>query len=195
MSLVTAPIKSITHPHLQAEIHYDQHPEAPETSPFVITYADTSRYTLGTTQISFGEFEDIARGVRDGDLIGLPVWAYVHGGSTIKAAYENPFGCPWDSGRSGWVFATKSQVRSYYGVKRITKAVKERALKLARSIVDEYSGYLNGECYGFIIRDTNTGEAVDSCWGYYDSSTVEQDAQSALKQMEDITPMQLELPI
>jgi hypothetical protein len=192
MSLATQPIKSATHDNLQAEIHYDTDPCKPDTA-CTITYNSRSRYTLGNTMADEHEDEDIARKVRSGDYIGIPVFAYVHGSVAIQAAHTNPFHCQWDSGRSGWAYMTKAEVRSFFGVRRITKRVKEQALSLMRSCVEEYSAYLNGEVYGFIIRDTSTGEAVDSCWGYYGMDDVKSEAMLALKQMESITPLQLEL--
>jgi len=192
MSLATQPIKSATHDNLQAEIHYDTDPCKPDTA-CTITYNSRSRYTLGNTMADEHEDEDIARKVRSGDYIGIPVFAYVHGSVAIQAAHTNPFHCQWDSGRSGWAYMTKAEVRSFFGVRRITKRVKEQALSLMRSCVEEYSAYLNGEVYGFIIRDTSTGEAVDSCWGYYGMDDVKSEAMLALKQMESITPLQMEL--
>jgi hypothetical protein len=191
MSLATQPIKSATHDNLQAEIHYDTDPCKPDSC--AITYNSRSRYVLGNSPADEHEDEEIARKVRDGDYIGMPVFAYVHGSVAIQAAYANPFHCQWDSGRSGWAYITKAGARSHFGVRRITKAVKEKALDLIRSCVEEYSAYLNGEVYGFIIRDTNTGESVDSCWGYYGMDDVKSEAMLALKQMESITPLQLEL--
>ena len=192
MSLATQPIKSATHDNLQAEIHYDTDPCKPDTA-CTITYNSRSRYVLGNTMADAERDEEIARAVRSGDYIGMPVFAYVHGSVAIQAAYSNPFYCDWDSGRSGWAYMTKAEVRVSFGVRRITKGVKEKALKLIRSSVEDYSAYLNGEVYGFIIRDTSTGESVDSCWGYYGMDFVKSEAMLALKQMESITPLQLEL--
>lgn len=192
MSLATHPIKSATHPHLQAEIHYDQHATPPDTA-CTITYNPRSRYVLGTVIADDERDEAIARSIRSGEYIGMPVFAYVHSGVMIHAAEINPFHCRWDSGRSGWAYMTKAEVRSLMGVKRITKSIKEQALALVRAEVENFSQYLNGEVYGFVIRDTNTDEVLDSCWGMYGMRNVETDARSALKQMESITPLQLEL--
>jgi hypothetical protein len=192
MSLATHPIKSATHPHLQAEVHYDQHASEPD-SACVITYNPRSRYTLGTVTVDDERDDEIARKIRSGEYIGMPVFAYVHGSVMIHAAEINPFHCRWDSGRSGWAYMTKAEARSLMGVQRITKWVRQDVLSIIRSDVDEFSQYLNGEVYGFIIRDTNTDEVLDSCWGYYGIKHVENEARSALKQMESITPLQLEL--
>ena len=192
MSLATQPIKSATHPHLQAEIHYDKDPYTPDLV-CTITYNTRSRYVLGTVTADNERDDEIARKIRSGEYIGLPVFAYVHGSVAIQAAQTNPFHCQWDSGRSGWAYITKADARSLMGVTRITKAVREDVLSIIRSDVDEFSQYLNGEVYGFVIRDTNTDEVLDSCWGYYGLKYVEEEARSALKQMESITPLQLEL--
>jgi hypothetical protein len=185
-------IKSTTHPNLQAELCYDPHPEQPELFGH-ITYNSRAKYILGTKPLDAEQDAAIAEGVRKGKLIGLPVWAYVHGSTTLRAAYDNPFGCPWDSGRSGWVYISTADARSYLNVKRLTKANRTHILRLLEQDVKDFSAYLNSECYGFIIRNTDTDETLDSCWGYYGESAVRADAESALKQMEAITPCQLEL--
>jgi hypothetical protein len=195
MAFVIKPIPSLTHPHLQLEIHYDPGPSAPDTAPFHITYNPRAHYTLGTEVATADEDEAIARQVHTGKAVGMPVWAYIHGSIMLRADASNPFACPWDSGRSGWVYATNAALRSFYNVKRLTKKLKEEALKLMANDVAEFSAYLNGDCYGFIIRDTVTRESLDSCWGYYGLEFVEAQGRSALAQMEAITPLQLELPL
>jgi hypothetical protein len=196
MPLAFEPIKSTTHPNLQAEVHYDPHPEAPssdDNSSFHITYNPRSCYVLGNRCADAEEDARIAAMVRDGKAVGVPVWAYVHGNVALRAAETNPFGCPWDSGRSGWVYATNEELRKYYCVKRLTPKLKKQALRLMEFEVREFAAYLNGECYGFVIRNTDTDEALDSCWGYYGEDAVRTDALSALRQMESITPLQMEL--
>ena len=195
MSLVTKPIPSATHPTLQLELHYDPSPAAPDTAPLHITYNPRAHYTLGTEVATDDEDAMIRGQVRDGKAVGMPVWAYVHGSVMLRAAYHNPFTCQWDSGRSGWVYATNADLRTLYNVKRLTERIKERALEDMCAQVKEFSAYLNGEVYGFIIRDTVTRESLDSCWGYYGLEAVETGGRCALAQMEAITPLQLELPL
>jgi hypothetical protein len=194
MAFVIKPIPSLTHPNLQLELHYDPGPSAPDTD-FVITYNSRSRYILGTRALDGLEDSHVGDAVRSGKLIGMPVYAYVHGGVMLKAAEANPFTCQWDSGRSGWVYTEAHTLRTLYGVKRLTKRIKEQALKDMRAQVEEFSAYLNGDCYGFIVRDTLTGESLDSCWGYYGLDEVQTGGRCALAQMEALTPLQLELPL
>lgn len=164
-------IESFKQGEYTVEINYDPDPESPAKwdNLGVITYNGRSRYVLGTTGITNDEFDRIKQKIDTGAYIGLPVWAYVHGSSTIKAAESNPFSCPWDSGHTGWVYATREKVLSEFGgpaAKRITKRMKEAALSCLRAEVETFSQYLNGEVYGFVIKDAN-GNQIDSCWGFY----------------------------
>lgn len=192
MSHAFDPIRSTTHHHLQVELHYDTHPTPPDCD-FVIVYNERSRYVLGSRGVSPEQMRAIEDGINSGKLIGLPVYAYVHSGIILKAANSNPFHCPWDSGQSGFIYTEPHTLRQFFGVQRLSKATKETAERIMRANVEEFSAYLNGECYGFVIRNTDTNEALDSCWGYYGEDDVRSAALSALKQMESITPLQLEL--
>lgn len=102
------------------------------------------------------------------DCIGIKVWMYDHSGHCYKAADENPFHCPWDSGQVGWIFMTKAQIRARLRVKYVTKAVARRAIDQMIHEVDLYSEWVNGEVYGYTTYDA-AGEEVDSCGGYYGS--------------------------
>lgn len=186
MPLAQKPTQSAIHPHLQIEIHYDDNPERPETAPFKISYNSSARTVLGNDPASAERDAEIARKVRDGEYVGWPVWAYVHGNAALKLGYTNPFGCPWDSGRSGWMYCTKKEALEEFGVKAkmLSANRKSELFKQAEYALKVFNEYLNGECYGFVIRNTQTNEALDSSWGYYGSDHVESEAASALAQME-----------
>lgn len=188
-------ITSTTHAFLRAEIHHDPHCEQPDLLT-TITY-NSRRYTLGTHLADEDRDSEIARKVLDGEYVGIPVWAYVHGNSTIRAEFTNPFGCPWDSGRSGWAFIPREVVLRDLaltpGRKRISRKLLEQAHKYIRADVDELSAWLNGECYGVIIRDTRTDEKLDCCWGFIGHDTAMASAREMLTAVENATPLQLEL--
>jgi hypothetical protein len=38
--------------------------------------------------------------------------------------------------------------------------------KHAASELKEYNSWLAGECYGYILADEDTGQEIDSCWGF-----------------------------
>ena len=51
--------------------------------------------------------------------ICLPVWLYAHGGTCYRAAEQNPFPYPRDSGLFGFIYITRDNARKIYGIKRI----------------------------------------------------------------------------
>lgn len=140
----------------------------------------SNRYCLGTENASRERLDEISRGIRDGDLIGMPVWAYVHSGSTIRAAYSNPFSCPWDSGQSGFVYTTKAKAIAEFGKKTLTKPVREKSLKCLKAEVETFAQYLEGDIWGYVIEELVDGEwsGRDSCWGMYGYAYCLEEAKS-----------------
>lgn len=131
-----------------------------------ITYRKGSSYVLGTEAVNMGRYEEITLGIENGTLIGLPVYAYVHSGSTIATT---PFSCPWDSGRSGWVYCTKEEAIKEFGKKTCTPAVKAKALKCLQCEVETFAQYLEGDVYGYIVERAVPGgwEELEAYWNYY----------------------------
>jgi len=149
----------------------------------------SSRYTLGTENVTKERLDEIRDGIRDGSLIGMPVFAYVHSGATIKAAETNPFHCPWDSGQSGFVYCTVAKGIEEFGTKRDqlnmkegkvrkgTAAMRAKTLKCLIGEVETFDQYLQGDVYGYIIEVD--GKEKDSCWGFYGLEYAKREATSA----------------
>jgi len=175
-----------------ATLYYDTDPDNPKdwSNLGTITYAKRSSYTLGHKGVDADEDAEIARKVESGEYIGLPVYAYVHSGATIKAGYSNPFGCPWDSGRSGWVYVSRADALKETGGTRLTKKKREQIEKTLRAEVNVFAQYLEGDVYGIVITDPD-GEQVDSCWGFYGFDYAKEEAERMLK--EHNRPVQLDL--
>ena len=113
------------------------------------------------------------------DYLWLPVYRYEHS----SVAYNTTgFSCKWDSGQVGYIMVPLSKVRKEYGVKRVSKKLRERVLDCLRGEVETYSNWANGDVYGYVISKLNDGlpvvdvedideldfTEVDSCWGFYD---------------------------
>lgn len=134
-----------------------------------ITYRKGSRYQLGNTPVDQDRIQDLIRDIRSGALIGLPVYAYVHSGVSLRASSFQgslPQGhAEFDSGLSGVAYITKATALEWHGGKIVTKAIRASCLKSLAAIVEEYGRWLNGDCYGFEIVDEN-GDVVDSCYGF-----------------------------
>ena len=121
-------------------------------------------YNLGEKH-SFGSPEELEAHIKETKAIALPVFAYEHGGITLSTG---SFGCLWDSGQVGMIFATRDQILKEYSVKRITPAIREKAIALLEGEVKIYASYLEGNCYGYTVLSP-TGDHIDSCWGFIDS--------------------------
>jgi hypothetical protein len=147
-------------PNLRVEIHTDDNAEPPDMDRLGQIAYCSSRETLGTENVSRERLDEIRDGINDGSLIGLAVYAYVHGGATIRCA---PFGDRWDSGQSGFVYCTKEKAEKEYPP--YTANFKEKALDVLRAEVKEFDQYLTGDVYGVMVFQGD--EQVDSCWGIY----------------------------
>lgn len=134
-----------------------------------ITYSSRARHTLGTKAVNLEEHERIGREIEKGNLIGLPVFAYIHSGTALQAAEANPFHCQWDSGQSGWVYTEPEEVCRWFGWKRVSKQRMEKVLDVLKAEVQTLSQYLNGEVYRFEIQVLEEGgwDYTESCGGYY----------------------------
>jgi len=191
------PIKTINSrvPGLVAHIYPDHDPQYDFDTLGTITYNAHARTVVGVVPKTAEEDAEIARGVRTGKYIGVPIWAYVHSGSTVRAAMENPFSCPWDSGRSGWVYVTKERALKEYGRKLTSKKFLARVRQQLISEVEVFDMYLRGDVWGYEIE--HHGNSIDSCWGWYGYDDLEKEVESLLEyHARQIAPMkQLELPI
>lgn len=142
-----------------------------------ITYNKSARYTLGNEPLDEDAQRDIAARISAGELIGLPVYAYIHSGVALNTG---GFSCPWDSGQSGFVYVTRQTALEWHGKKHLTKAIRARVLESLTAIVQEFGRYCNGECYGYVIENAD-GAHVDSCYGYIGFEYVKQEAHGALE--------------
>lgn len=158
------------------ELHYDPNPESPETWD---NLGQITGQITGQNPAKHQDPNEIARQIRTNSLIGLPVWAYVHSATVLRAANANPFTCPWDSGQSGWVYVPRKVALTTYGATRLTKGLRERIYSVLKAEVETFSQYLNGEVYGWkVLVD---GEEVEACWGCYGYDYAREEGLSAAK--------------
>lgn len=83
-----------------------------------------------------------------------PVFGYSHGGTTFKVSEngQNPFSCPWDSGRAGWIALNVNEVG-------------HETFKGAENVVKNYDDWASGNGFGYVVEDEDENE-LDACWGY-----------------------------
>ena len=102
--------------------------------------------------------------------IAFPIIKHEHGAITLSLGFKQ--GRDFDV--VGFVYATKQQVREWYGVNRLSKSIIERAEKCIRSEIDTLADWLNGKCYGYRVYaveyndmgDIEDYTELDSCWGF-----------------------------
>lgn len=87
-------------------------------------------------------------------------YAYIHSGVALSVGSHNFPDARWDVSSTGYVLIKKEKGWSW---------TKEKALKLAEGLVEEWNQYLSGDTYGYNIEETD-----DSCWGYCGSDGKEQ---------------------
>lgn len=105
------------------------------------------------------------------NLVSLPVYVYDHGFICLST---EPFGCPWDSGRIGYIYASLESLKTMGIDPTDTKLINE----ILKGEIEIYSDYLSGDVYGYEIvkkvycKTCNhfKEEHVDSCWGFYGSN-------------------------
>lgn len=151
------------------EVSLDDFPYNPrEDCTFGTMVCWHRRYNLGDSH-SFSDPSEFRAEVSEEDNIILPVFMYDHSGTALSTS---PFGCAFDSGQVGFIFVSKEKVRREYGVKRITKKMRELAIAVMKSEVSVYDKYLNGENYVVSFLD-DKGSCVDSCGGFIGRDSLE----------------------
>lgn len=153
------------------EINYDDDPALnPRHDDNFSTIVDrTTKYGLSDE----GPLLDKSELVEGRDAV-LPLYIYDHSGITISTS---PFGCQWDSGLIGYVYATEETMKKEFGVEELTIEHRKQAMRIMRAEVEIYDKYLRGEVYWFSY---DTGKIEDSCGGYYSIEDAIADAKSSI---------------
>jgi len=118
-------------------------------------------YKLGDKH-EFGQPADAMKHIKATGAVWLPLYLYDHSGITMNTT---GFSCPWDSGQVGYIFVERDKILKEYGVKRITKAIREKVVDVLRAEVTEYDYHLTGQVYGYVVK--KDGKTEESCWGFY----------------------------
>jgi hypothetical protein len=150
------------------KIFQDCDAQSPREDDCLGTIYHTHRnYDLGERM----DLESIEAIANNPDFVCVPVYMYEH--SNIALSTES-FGCAWDSGQVGIIAVEKSKVLKDWGRKKWSKKLENQVLKCLRAEIQEFSQYLSGEVYGFVIEKPSQcgacnhveNEHVDSCWGF-----------------------------
>ena len=94
-------------------------------------------------------------------LLFLPLYLFDHSQLALSTV---EFACPWDSGQVGYIYATLEQVRTEFGVSRISRKTRLKAYDILRTEVGTYDADVRGEVYTYAIDGE---ECDDACGGFF----------------------------
>ena len=130
-----------------------------------IAYLAKSRYCLGTEAVTESRMAEIRDGVHSGDLVGLPVFAYVHSGVALSTT---EFSDPWDSGRSGFVYSEDKSV-THDQLRRYLAAFNQCLAGDVWGFIAEEQVEMTGQREDGTLVERGEWVEVDSCWGFLGS--------------------------
>ena len=127
-----------------------------------IYYVKGSRYRLGTVAADAGRMRKINNDIATGELVGLPVYAYVHSGTQLSTT---PFSCPFDSGPAGFIACSHEDIKGWFGEHHCKST--EEVRDILRNEVEEFSKFLQGDVYNITIYvDGKEEETVGGFYGF-----------------------------
>jgi len=145
-----------------------------------------NRYTLGDDEIGFScddfdGWDEMEKHIKNklGVVVCLPLYMYDHSQQSISidSFIGKAHHAEWDSGRIGFIYATKKDIRENWMIKNVTKKLLKHTESILKAEVNTYDQYIQGNVYRYNVEDSE-GNHVDSCGGfigedYYDDMVEE----------------------
>ena len=148
-------------PRVTAVLTYDEDCQGPGNFMLgKIYYVKGSRYRLGTDAVDRDSLQDTEESIATGELVGLPVYAYIHGNIQLSTT---PFSCPFDSGPAGFIACSHEDIKDWFGEHHCKST--EEVLEVLRSEVEEFSKFLQGDVY--VITIYVDGKEEETVGGFY----------------------------
>jgi hypothetical protein len=166
---------------LTAFVSYDTEPESPrhDGENLGTIWGWHRRYNLADanagepfsfTLDDFGRWDKLKEAMSKAypGIVVLDVWLYDHSIQHISTTsfVGRAHHAEWDSGQYGVVYALPEQIRKWFGVKRVTERVREKARAVLASEITLFDQYISGAVYCVSI-ETKDGDEVASECGIY----------------------------
>jgi len=136
-----------------------------------------SRYSYGDRNYTnSNKYAEYVEGIPE-DAVVLKVYMFDHSGLIFSTS---PFGCPWDSGQVGLIWADRKKALDWFNETEWTDEFKERVLEILKGEIKELSLYAEGNNYGFCLHKVTdcehcgheSEETIESCWGFLTENPV-----------------------
>lgn len=161
---------------LTVKLYVDEDAQSPDSWDNLATFEHSSGYTFGET---IGEPERgwnvyiRALTLIDGAAAVLPVRLSDYGSSGIRTHETTP------DDANAVLFTTHKRINELWG-ESPEYHDREWATNALRGELEVWNQYLDGDVYGYKVTD-ETGEHVDSCWGFYGFEYAKEEAREALE--------------
>lgn len=155
------------------EIFYDENPMNPlEDDNLGTMILFHKRYDLGhkhsINQSMYHSWDELKESLITNNAAKIirRVDMYEHGAIKLfLGKYVGP-DAMWDSGQIGYVYSTIDRIKKWFEIEKITDKIEELVLQNFKGMIEEYTEYLNGRVYGYVIKDKEQNY-IDSCYGFY----------------------------
>ena len=98
-------------------------------------------------------------------------------GAIVKEYSNQAYNC--------FAYVERETILKEYRIKRISKKILEYVNSNLDGEIETFQNWANGEVYGYIVTNNETGETLDSCYGFYGEKDVKEEAESNAKLYEE----------
>ncbi len=181
--------KKINYKGYKIDILQDNDPLSPRECDYLATiYSNSRSYNPDNHGIEeifeneeyLDENEDFSIKKFEEKNIFLKIYAYIHSGISLSISRTGQYACPFDSGLFGIIAVPKDKAKKELD----SEYSEERVLSYLEVEIELLNNYYNGEVYGFIVTSPE-GEEIDSCWGYYGDSGIEDIISECKENIDD----------
>lgn len=146
------PFEVIEHEGLTVEIHADPDAESPDMwgDDGLFLLANHREFYVRGKELT----EDKVKEMEETHHV-FAIEAYIHSGVCLHLINEAMIDRMWDVSPVGFAFATKKEWET-----------REAAEKSVRSLIETWNQYLEGDVWGYAIKDKDE-KHLDSCRGFY----------------------------
>jgi len=166
-------LETITYKDYEIEIHQDEDAESPDSwgnDDCFLVY-DHRDFTIKRKGFEPRELWEDGRAFINGYHV-FRVNAYIHSGIVLSLG-KYPFNDRWDVSTTGYVLVKRGKGWSW---------TREKASKIAESIITEWNQYLSGEVYGY-------NSEAGGCCGFYGNEGKKQMIEEAEAEIDSLIKM------